>query len=202
MTIGIIDYGAGNLRSIENAFKSFNSKVRILKEPDELEKIDSLVLPGVGNFGDAMKRLRKFREPLLEKIDTGMPFLGLCLGIQLIFEKSEESPGVKGLEIFEGKCIRFKKNVKIPHMGWNQIEKTKDCKILKGIESGSDFYFVHSYHVVPKDRDIIVTTTNYGIKFPSVIEKDNIFATQFHPERSGALGLKILKNFLAITNER
>lgn len=199
MKIAILDYGAGNLRSIENACKHLGIDAEIISNPDKLKSADKIILPGVGNFGDAMKKLEKFREIIIELVDNEIPFLGLCLGIQVIFERSEESPRSKGLSIFKGYCKRFPSNLKVPQIGWNSIEiVNKKVPILKGISSGDYFYFVHSYYPVPKDKEIIATTTQYGVKFPSVIANDNVFAIQFHPEKSGRAGLKILENFLEL----
>jgi glutamine amidotransferase len=199
VVVGIIDYGAGNLRSISKACEHLKAKVRIASKPKALEDVDAIILPGVGNFGDSMKSLWKFRKTLASRIDDGVPFLGLCLGVQVLFEESEESPGVKGLGLLEGECVRLpEKKVKIPHMGWNTVEKTKDTPLLKGVKSGNFFYFVHSYYAVPEDRKIIAGETDYGVRFPSVIAaKENIYATQFHPEKSGETGLRILENFLS-----
>ena len=194
--IALIDYGAGNLKSISNACGKLGEGVELVTKADQLEKADKIILPGVGNFGPAMKSLEGFREVLLEKIEKGVPFLGLCLGIQVILEGSEESPGVNGLGIIKGTCKRFPSSVKIPHMGWNSI-KPGESKLLDGIGAKDYFYFVHSYYPVPDDN-VVAATTDYGVEFSSVIEKDNVFATQFHPEKSGEPGLRVLKNFLEI----
>jgi len=194
--IALIDYGAGNLKSISNACGKLGESVELVTEPAKLEKAEKIILPGVGNFGPAMQSLEGFREILTERIGEGVPFLGLCLGIQVILEGSEESPKVKGLGIIKGTCKRFPSSVKIPHMGWNSIKPGKS-KVLDGIGAKDYFYFVHSYYPVPED-DVVAATTDYGVEFPSVIEKGNIFATQFHPEKSGKPGLRVLKNFLEI----
>lgn len=199
MKTAILDYGAGNLRSIVNACKYLGISPEIVSNPSKLKSADKIILPGVGNFGDAMRKLEKFREVIFEEVNTGTPFLGLCLGIQIILEKSEESPKSNGLGIFNGYCRKFPNTVKVPHIGWNSIGiAKKNIPILKGIPSGSYFYFVHSYYPVPTDKKIIAAITQYGVKFPSVIAKDNVFATQFHPEKSGKSGLKILENFLKL----
>lgn len=200
MKIAILDYGAGNLKSISNACKKLGVSVSIVSkyQANSLKDFDKIILPGVGNFGNAMMKLNEFKEILLDKIGDGVPFLGLCLGIQVIFESSEESPETKGLGIFKGSCVKFPDTVKIPHTGWNNIKVIKENPILRDIPSGSYFYFVHSYYPVPKEREIVIATTNYGIEFPSVVSKDNIFATQFHPEKSNSIGLKILENFLSL----
>ena len=193
--IAIIDYGAGNLRSITNACKFIGYEVNLISEPKDLDNTEKIILPGVGHFGNAMEKLEPFRKILIEKIDDNIPFLGICLGIQLILEESEESEKTKGLGIFKGKCKKFK-GVKVPHMGWNNIKiKNKDTAILKDIKDDY-FYFVHSYYPDPENESITVATTGYGVEFTSVIAKDNVFACQFHPEKSGDAGLKLLKNFL------
>lgn len=197
--ITIIDYGMGNLRSIENAFRFLGTGVKITAKPKEIERAQRIVFPGVGNFGEAMKNLKrkKIDFAIRNSIQKGTPFLGICLGLQLLFEKNEEAPKVKGLNIFRGKVLRFKK-IKIPQIGWNQIKTRKKSMILKGIEDKSFVYFMHSFYVKPSDREIVVATTNYGKDFCSVIETQNIFGVQFHPEKSGKTGLKILKNFIEI----
>ena len=199
--ITIVDYGASNLKSVLNAFNSIGVKVRIASKPSVIEKADAIVLPGVGNFGDALKGLAGCRRALLKKIDEGTPFLGLCLGIQLIMQESQEAPGVKGLGVIEGDCKKFAcpaggaGRLKVPHMGWNSVEMRKKSPLFEGVEDNSYFYFVHSYYPNPKDKKTIAGVSKYGVEFPSVIVKDNVYATQFHPEKSGEIGLKILKNF-------
>lgn len=192
--IAVIDYGAGNLRSIINACKFVGYDVKLVSEPDDLSGAGKIILPGVGHFGGAMEKLEPFRKILVEKIDDNIPFLGICLGIQLILEKSEESPAAEGFGIFKGSCKRFH-GVKVPHMGWNNIKIKNKTPILKNIKEDY-FYFVHSYYPNPKDDNIVAARTDYEIQFPSVIAKDNVFACQFHPEKSGDSGLKLLKNFL------
>ena len=197
LRIKVIDYGAGNLRSILNACHYLGYKAEIAKVPSHLHDADRIILPGVGNFGKAMKELEKFKAVIKEKVSEGVAFLGICLGIQVILEESEEAPNVKGFGLVKGRCLRFPSNLKVPHMGWNTIDiSNPDCPLLKGIKSKSYFYFVHSYYPRVEDESIIVAKTNYGVNFPSIISDENLFATQFHPEKSGKLGLKILKNFL------
>ncbi|ODS42302.1 MAG: imidazole glycerol phosphate synthase, glutamine amidotransferase subunit [Candidatus Altiarchaeales archaeon IMC4] len=194
--IAIIDYGAGNLRSIDNALRFLNIGHVLSEDPSGLDNASAILLPGVGNFDDAAKALEKFKQPVIEKIDEGVPFLGICLGIQMLMEKSEESAGAAGWGIVKGECLKFK-NVKVPHMGWNSIKcksQKSRCKILDGL-SGEFFYFVHSYYVAPEDAGVVAATCEYGVEFPSAIAKDNVFAVQFHPEKSGAAGLRLLKNF-------
>ncbi|HIE33729.1 MAG TPA: imidazole glycerol phosphate synthase subunit HisH [Candidatus Altiarchaeales archaeon] len=194
--IAIIDYEAGNLRSVINACSHLEKTVDIVSDPKKLENADKIILPGVGNFGDAMSQLGKLKKVILDRISDGAPFLGICLGIQLILEGSDEARGINGLSIIRGNCSRFPKTLKVPHMGWNDIRIIKKCPILKGVKSGTCMYFVHSYYPIPKDKEVIAATTEYGIEFSSVIYRDNLFATQFHPEKSGEAGLRILKNFL------
>lgn len=197
--IAVIDYGAGNLKSITNALDFLKVKYKVTDKVSDIEKADKIIFPGVGSFGDCVKSLKK--KGLFESLKKEIirkPYLGICLGLQVLFESSEESIGVKGLSIFKGKCKKFKsKDLKIPQIGWNSIKIiNKKSLLLKNIKNDFYFYFVHSYYVDPKDKEIILTKTDYGIDFVSAIEKDNIFATQFHPERSGNIGLKILENFV------
>ena len=203
--IAVIDYGMGNLRSVQKALEVVGAKAIITSDPRDLKKCDKLVFPGVGAFGEAMKELKKLKlvEPIKDAIGEGKPFLGLCLGLQLLFDKSEEAPGVKGLGILDGESKRFKfksQALKVPHMGWNSIIRGKGprAKILDGVPDGSYMYFVHSYYVKPKDRGVILTTTDYGIDFVSGIHKNNVYGFQFHPEKSQELGLRILKNFVRL----
>lgn len=195
----LIDYGAGNLRSIENALAKLGGKAETATDPDNLAGASAIILPGVGSFGAAMEKLESFRNPIKQAVEAGTPFLGLCLGIQVIFDESDESPGVAGLGLIPGTCKRFPENMKVPHIGWNTINTKKETHILNGINTGSFYYFVHSYYSVPADGKVIAGETDYGnITFPSVISQDNIHATQFHPERSGEKGLKLLANFLEL----
>ena len=205
--IAVIDYGMGNLRSVEKALQVAGARTKVTSDPKDLKKAEKIVFPGVGSFGDAMRELKKLGliAPLKDAIAEGKPFLGLCLGLQLLFEKSEEAPGVKGLGVLKGEVKRFRlKGLKVPHMGWNTIghQVTRSpgpqARILKGIPNDAYMYFVHSYYAKPADKKVILTTTDYGIKFASGICKDNVYALQFHPEKSQALGLKILKNFVAL----
>lgn len=212
--IAVIDYGMGNLRSVQKALEVVGAKTRVTSNPADLKKCDKLVFPGVGAFGGAMKELKRLGlvEPIKDAIARGRPFLGLCLGLQLLFEKSEEAPGVKGLCVIEGESKRFRFTrkpaspqtrgpLKVPHMGWNNIScqlPAASCQILNNVPDGSYMYFVHSYYVKPKDMGIVLTTTDYGIKFVSGICKDNIYGFQFHPEKSQSIGLEILENFVRL----
>jgi glutamine amidotransferase len=198
--ITIIDYGSGNLKSISNGFTKIGAEVKISSDPQDMRDCEGLVLPGVGSFGAAMHNLADFSEVIHKHIQDDKPFLGVCLGLQVLFTSSQESPNVTGLDIFKGEVKRFpqsirKMGLKIPHMGWNSLNLKKNCPVLDGV--GSDFmYFVHSFYIEPKDKKIIAATVDYGFEVPAVIGKDNVFATQFHPEKSGSVGLKILRNFV------
>jgi glutamine amidotransferase len=193
--IVIIDYGSGNLKSIKNGFSKIGEKTTISKDIYELEKANALVLPGVGAFGTAMEHLEEYKDVIHDHIDAGKPFLGVCLGLQVLFTKSQEDEGVKGLDVFKGEVAKIPEGLKIPHMGWNDLKIVNECPILDGI--GNDYmYFVHSYYVKPEDKDIIAATTHYGIDITAAVCKDNVFATQFHPEKSGEVGLNILRNFV------
>jgi len=200
--ITIIDYGMGNLRSVQKAFELFHSNVRVSASSEDILSSDKVILPGVGAFGKAMEELRKrdLVKAILEIVKKGTPFLGICLGFQLLFSESDEGGKIAGLDILKGRVIRFRaaSGLKIPHMGWNRIKakgKRQKAKILDGVPDGSYMYFVHSYYVEPEDKGMILCETEYGNTFTSGIHKDNIYAFQFHPEKSQGLGLKIVKNF-------
>ena len=194
--IALIDYGMGNLGSVENALRYVGAQVEIAPEAERLAAADGIVLPGVGAFDDCMDSLREqgMAEPLRELLAAGKPFLGICLGLQVLFERSEEGQ-LDGLGIVPGEVVRFKHDLKIPHIGWNQVQANRPAPHLAGIEAGSWFYFVHSYYVTPVDADVVATTTDYGYDFCSAIWRDNIFACQFHPEKSQSAGLRLLDNF-------
>ena len=196
--IAIVDYGMGNLRSVEKGFLKVDIDVVVTNKPEIIEKADGIVLPGVGAFKDCMRELSNLRltDAIVNAIRNGKPYLGICLGLQVLFSESEEFGRCRGLDIFRGKVIRFSdNNLKIPHMGWNEIKIKKNNPLLDGILDKSYLYFVHSFYVVPEDNSIVSTTTDYGVDFTSMICKDNVFATQFHPEKSQRVGLTILKNF-------
>lgn len=195
--IGIINYQRGNLNNVLRAFLKFGFNTQITDDPAEISKFKGLVLPGVGAYGDAMETLKAkgFDRAILNYIQSGKPFMGICLGLQLLFEESEEFGNHKGLGLFKGRVVPFKISEKVPHMGWNQLEFKKQSKILKGICTGDAFYFVHSYYVETPDSSIILTTTDYGIHFVSSVEKENVFACQFHPEKSQEKGLRIIQSF-------
>ena len=197
--IAIVDYGMGNLSSVFKALKKLGADARITGEISEIEKAESVLLPGVGNFGDGMKHLQAsgLDKAVKNSINAGKPFLGICLGMQLLMDESEEAPGLPGLGIFKGKVVRFPKtDLKVPHMGWNDIAIKGGNPNLDGIEDGTYFYFVHSYYVKPADSRINAATCNYGLDFSACIGRKNVFATQFHPEKSQDAGLCILKNWI------
>ncbi|MBO8158872.1 imidazole glycerol phosphate synthase subunit HisH [Thermosyntropha sp.] len=197
--IAIIDYGMGNLASVKNGFAKVGYEAYITDKPEEIVKAEKVVLPGVGAFSDAIRNLKKsgLDEVIKEVIKKGTPFLGICLGMQLILGESYEDGCHQGLNIVKGRVIRFDlpENYKVPHMGWNSVKIAGESRLFKRIPDNSYFYFVHSYYVVPEDRSWAIGETHYGINFVSALEKENVFATQFHPEKSGEIGLKILRNF-------
>lgn len=205
--IALLDYGAGNLRNVEKALRKLNADVDVLTSPDQLSDADACVLPGVGAFDDCINSLRQqeLLEASREFISTGKPFLGICVGYQALFERSEEfNSCAKGLNIFDGNVIRFpeQEGLKVPQIGWNQVElKKNDCPLFKGIEDNSYFYFVHSFHPEPVDDSIVVGRTDYGRNFASAVWRDNVFATQFHPEKSQTVGIKLLENFVNLANQ-
>ncbi|MGD9817749.1 MAG: imidazole glycerol phosphate synthase subunit HisH [Desulfomonilaceae bacterium] len=197
--IVIVDYGMGNLHSVQKGFERIGANAIISRDPDLIERADKVVLPGVGAFPECMKNLSLFGliDPLMSFIISDRPFLGICLGLQLLFEESEEFGVNEGLKVIPGKVKAFdrKMGLKIPHMGWNQVYSNKDVPIFNQIPEGSWFYFVHSYYVDPKNVQDIAATANYGIDFTCAISRNNLFALQFHPEKSQQNGLKILSNF-------
>lgn len=200
--VAIIDYDAGNIKSVEKAVISRGADAVCTRDPGVIKTADHVILPGVGAFGDAMGKLENYGLiPVIEEI-TGRstPFLGICLGEQLLFERSEESPGVKGLGILKGEVRKFsgREGLKVPNIGWNSIELQGDGKLFSGIKNGSFVYFVHSYYVHAMDRDIVTATIEYGETVDAAVEKGNVFAAQFHPEKSSDCGMKILENFLNV----
>jgi glutamine amidotransferase len=197
--IAIIDYGMGNLRSVSKAFEAVGHKAVVTRDVAAIKNASHVVLPGVGAFGDCMANLERFDlvESIRSTIQSGKPFLGICLGLQLLFTESEEFGMHKGLGILPGRVRRFEvdPSLKVPHMGWNQVNVQRACPLFEGIADGSNWYFVHSYFVDPSDRTITATTTTYGVPFVSSIWKDNLVACQFHPEKSQTVGLQLIKNF-------
>lgn len=197
--IAIIDYDAGNIKSVEKAFEYLGHKAVVTRDGRIIKSADKVVLPGVGAFGDAMRKLEEYGLDgvIRETVDMGKPFLGICLGLQLLFDSSEESEGISGLGILKGKIHRFPgdKGCKIPQIGWNSLEIRGDSVLFKGVPNQSYVYFVHSYYLKAEDENIVAASTDYAAHVHAAVEKDNIFACQFHPEKSGGTGLKILENF-------
>jgi len=193
----IFDYGVGNLLSLKCALEKAGLEVSIGTSAKELAKADAIALPGVGNFSAAATKLDAVKETLQNKVQEGTPLLGICLGLQLFFQESEEGPG-SGLAFFEGKCLRLQGALKVPHMGWNTLNIVKQTELFEGIKEGAYVYFVHSLYPVPTDMSIVCTKTEYGSTFTSAVASNNVYGTQFHPEKSGEIGLQILSNFAKI----
>ena len=196
--IAIIDYGMGNLRSVQKALEKVGAKTLITHDAPAIEKSEKIVLPGVGAMKPAMEQLQKLKliEPIKRVIEKGKPFLGICLGLQLLFEESDEGGRVSGIGVLKGSVKKFTQG-KVPHMGWNQLKiKNKDAEIFKGVNEGSNVYFCHSYYVQPQDSKTIASLTEYGIDFVSSVSFNNVFGVQFHPEKSQKIGLQVLRNFV------
>lgn len=199
--IAIVDYDMGNLRSVQKALEKVGASAKITRDPEVIASAAGLVLPGVGAFGVCMEKLTGYRliGPIKDFIASGRPFLGICLGLQLLFEESAEFGSKKGLGILKGKVLRFpSSDLKVPHMGWNSVTFQKESRLMKGLANNAYFYFVHSFYVEPEE-EVALCTTGYGLDFCSAIERGNIFATQFHPEKSQSAGLKVLENFTRIS---
>ena len=198
----IIDYDAGNMKSVQKALEFLGEKALVTRNPKEILAAEKVILPGVGNFGNAMAKLERFGlvSVIKEVAERKIPFLGICLGLQLLFEESEESPGVKGLSLLPGKIVRIPKEegLKIPQIGWNALQFPAEGRLFKGVPESSYVYFVHSYYLQAAEKEIVKATTQYGVTVEASVEKNNIFACQFHPEKSSDMGLRILKNFLEI----
>lgn len=203
--IAIIDYDAGNIKSVEKALAYLDEEVRITRDREKILASDGVILPGVGAFGDAMEKLHTYGlvDVIREVVRRQIPFLGICLGLQLMFESSEETPGVEGLHLLDGTIRRIPAapGLKIPHIGWNDLTFPNKGRLFQGIEEHSYVYFVHSFYLEAADSSIVTATTEYGTQIHASVEKDNIFACQFHPEKSSRIGLKILQNFVDITKE-
>lgn len=199
--IAIFDYGSGNLFSLKAALERIGAEVHIVKDLENLDRFDGLVLPGVGNFDPAIRSLREYRKDLEEAIESGMPMLGICLGMEMLFDRSEEGK-LKGLSILDGDVVMLSRKQKIPHMGWNNLKIVRGSKLLKGLKDNAWVYFVHSFRAKPKDGKVVVAKSEYGSEFPAVIEYKNLFGTQFHPEKSGDIGTVMLKNFLKECEEK
>ncbi len=200
--IAIIDYDAGNIRSVEKALQYLGEEVIVTRKREEILQADKVILPGVGAFGDAMEKIRSYglEEVIHEVVNRKTPFLGICLGLQLLFEASEESEGVRGLGILPGKIVKIPDapGLKIPHIGWNSLKFPSDGVLFHGLKEDSYVYFVHSYYLQAAEEEIIKATTEYGVTIHAAVEKDNVYACQFHPEKSSGVGMQILKNFIAV----
>lgn len=203
--IAIIDYDAGNIKSVEKALLFLGEDVVITRDAETILYADGVILPGVGAFGDAMNKLHTYglAEVIRKCVDKGIPFLGICLGLQLLFESSEESPGVEGLHILDGKIVRIPADcgLKVPHIGWNDLRFPNRGRLFEGIPEKSYVYFVHSYYLQAADESIVTATTEYGAHIHASVEKGNVFACQFHPEKSSDVGMQILRNFIRVTKE-
>lgn len=193
--VALIDYGVGNLFSVRRSFERAGLSVEVCSEAKRLRGADALVLPGVGNFKAAAEKIGKIKADLMDLIGGGALIFGICLGMQLLFEKSDESPYAEGLSLLEGRVVRLPRNVKVPHMGWNTLRITKSTPLLDGVNEEDYFYFVHSYYAVPR-RSVIAAETEYGVSFASVVTQNNIFGVQFHPEKSGKPGQRTIENFV------
>ena len=200
--VAIIDYDAGNIKSVEKALLHLGEEVIITRDREQILNSDKVILPGVGAFGDAMEKLRSYGldKVIYEVVERKIPFLGICLGLQLLFEKSDETPGVKGLGILPGEILRIpdKEGIKIPHMGWNSVKIKENTRIFKDVPQDSYVYFVHSYYLKAGREEDVAATTEYSTLIHAAVEHDNVFACQFHPEKSSEIGLKILKNFVEL----
>ena len=200
--IAIIDYDAGNIRSVEKALILLGQDVKVTGDRNEILAADKVILPGVGAFGDAMATIRErgLEEVIRQVVDKGTQFIGICLGLQLLFERSDEAPGVKGLGILKGEILKIpeQEGMKIPHMGWNSLHLEHDGRLFRGIGEGAYVYFVHSYYLKAEDEEIVKASTEYCTHIHASVEKDNVFACQFHPEKSSDVGLHILKNFVEL----
>ncbi len=203
--IAIIDYDAGNVKSVEKALEYLGEEAVLTRDPEVLLQADKVILPGVGAFGDAMEKLHGYHlvDVIHKIVEKGTPFLGICLGLQLLFESSEESPGVEGLGVLKGRIVRIPdgEGLKIPHIGWNSLRYPNPGRLYKGIPENSYVYFVHSYYLQALEPEIVVAETEYGVQIQASVEKGNVFACQFHPEKSSAVGMTILKNFTEIGRE-
>lgn len=200
--IAVIDYDAGNIRSVEKAITALGYEVECTRNKESILQAEKVILPGVGAFGDAMEKLHRYElvETIHKVVEAGTPFLGICLGLQLLFDESEESPGVQGLGLLKGKILRFDDSIgmKVPQIGWNDLQFPRKGRLFEGLEEKPYVYFVHSYYLQAKEEEIVTATAEYGVRIHASVEKDNLFACQFHPEKSSETGLKILENFLKL----
>jgi imidazole glycerol phosphate synthase subunit hisH (EC 2.4.2.-) len=200
--IGIVDYGRGNLRSVEKGLEKIGFASKMLTSPDELATVQGVILPGVGAFADAMDALRRggWIDPLLSYARSGAPFLGICLGMQVIFDVGEEHGEHQGLGLIPGRVVRFPIGLKVPQMGWNNVQILREDPLMEGIPDNTYFYFVHSYYAVPDDDEVVIASSEYGVRFPALVGKGNVWGSQFHPEKSSSWGLAILNNFGKLVN--
>ena len=200
--VAVIDYDAGNIKSVEKALLALEQEVTVTRDAETILHAERVILPGVGAFGDAMKKLHTYGlvEVIRKCVSQGVPFLGICLGLQLLFESSEESPHVEGLHILDGKIVRIpsEAGLKVPHIGWNNLNFPRQGRLFEGVGQGAYAYFVHSYYLQAADESIVTATADYGVRIHASVEKDNVFACQFHPEKSSDVGMRILRNFLAV----
>lgn len=201
--IGIVDYGRGNLRSVEKALEKVGFEAKIMTTPQDLATVDGVILPGVGAFADAMEALKRgeWIDPIIQFARSGRPFLGICLGMQVLFEVGEEHGEHAGLGLLAGRVVKFPPGGKIPHMGWNSMSLIQSSRLFEGIPNESYFYFVHSFYVLPTDQQDVLATSDYGVVFPAVVGKDNVWGAQFHPEKSSPWGLQLLSNFGKLVND-
>lgn len=204
--IAIIDYDAGNIKSVEKAIQFLGEEAVVTRDRETILNADGVILPGVGSFGDAMEKLRGFGlvEVIHACVEKQVPFLGICLGLQLLFERSEESPGVEGLGVLEGEIVRLpaESGLKIPHIGWNNLHLPREGRLFEGVAEESYVYFVHSYYLKAKEPEIVTATAEYGVTIHASVEKGNVFACQYHPEKSSEVGLKMLENFIRLTRKK
>ena len=198
VNVVLIDYGAGNMFSVGCVLRKFSLNVEVCSSLNNPRNIDAIIIPGVGNFRVGAGNLGRFRDGIIGLVRSGVPLLGICLGMHLLFQRSEESPGVEGLSLLDGRVVKLPGNVKTPHIGWNNLKVVKYTDILDGVDEGDYFYFAHSYYTIPDNSEIITAKTDYGVRFASVIVERNIFGVQFHPEKSGKSGEKIIRNFARI----
>lgn len=204
--IAIIDYDAGNIKSVEKALQFLGEDVTVTRDAAAIMGADGVILPGVGAFGDAMKKLRTYGlvDVIHGYVETGRPFLGICLGLQLLFEESEESPGVEGLHILDGKIVKIpaENGLKVPHIGWNDLSFPREGKLFQGLKEHPFVYFVHSYYLQAADENIVTAVAEYGVKIHASVEQRNVFACQFHPEKSSDVGMQMLRNFIGLTKQK